>query len=237
MKRINKSSAVMQQRSARVKEGDDPETALYRKLGHFCTPPWAARAGAEILLELDDQARTIWEPACGRGHIAEPLKEYFPVVHATDIHDYGYGGVQDFLLDPPRPGQVDWCFSNPPYHLAAEFLRKGLAVADRGVALLLRIAFLEGVERHGLLYLGDNPLTLCCPFSERVAMVLGGWDPDAQSASCYAWFYFSKIKRWGLPRIQPVGPGTKARLTRRDDARRFATEALAQDGGLFKSVG
>ena len=36
-------------------------------LDYFPTPPWAARAGGELIRRLDPPARTCWEPACGDG--------------------------------------------------------------------------------------------------------------------------------------------------------------------------
>lgn len=224
-KASNKSSAVKQQRAAKVQEGDTPAQALYRLLNFYPTPPWGARAGAEILREMDPDAKVIWEPACGEGHMAEPLKEYFPSVIATDIHDHGYGQVLDFLLLKDAPFEVDWLITNPPFDHAATFLRQGLRFARRGVALLCRIAFLEGGDRYPDLYLGENPMTVCSPFIERLPMQLGEWDPDGSSAACYAWFFFHK----GAPRlpIRSIPPGTKDRLHRASDVRRFAKLAPA----------
>ena len=44
------------------------------------------------------------EPACGRGFMAEVLKEYFLKVDASDIHDYGYGEVKNFLATGEQIG-------------------------------------------------------------------------------------------------------------------------------------
>lgn len=226
-KPANTSAAVRQQKAPAVVAADDPQAALYRALNYFPTPPWAARAGAEILLRLDPGAKSVWEPACGEGHMAVPLLEYFPaMVLATDIHDHGYGTVHDFLMtDPPHGTDVDWIFTNPPFNKAEEFLEKGLRVARRGVALLCRIAFLESGPRYRVLYEGPNRLTLCAVFCDRVPMVLGQWDPEASSAACYAWFFFHK----GAPALPVTGipPGTRDRLHRAEDVRRFAKMAPA----------
>lgn len=223
-KPANKSAAVRQQRAAKDQEEDTPEQRLHRALNYFPTPPWGARAGAEILLDIDPAARTLWEPACGEGHMAEPLKEYFPSVRASDIHAHGYGEVEDFLLTDTAP-PVDWVVSNPPFDHAGAFIRQGLRFATRGVAMLLRIAFLEGRDRYPLLYLGEHPMTLTAVFCERLPMVLGAFDPEASSAVCMAWFFFQK----GAARmpVRPIPPGTKDRLHRREDVRRFAKLASA----------
>ena len=36
-------------------------------LEFFPTPPWAARAGGELIRQLDPEAVNCWEPACGAG--------------------------------------------------------------------------------------------------------------------------------------------------------------------------
>ena len=81
----NTSHAVMAQRIEPKDSRDD-----------FPTPPWATRALLEHV--LDDchafQQKTCLEPACGAGHMARPLTEYFGTVHVSDAYDYGYGRVR-----------------------------------------------------------------------------------------------------------------------------------------------
>ena len=93
------SRAVMEARAPASVERDDAVTALYRALDYFPTPPWAARAGAELVQRLDPLAKTVWEPACGEGHMAGPLAEYFSVC-ASDIHPHGFGLVEETLGFP-----------------------------------------------------------------------------------------------------------------------------------------
>lgn len=217
---MNMSTAVMARRAAADIEADSELQALYRKLDFFPTPPWATRAGAELIRRQDPAAEVVWECACGEGHMAVPLGEYFDVI-ASDVHPHGFGDVIDFLA-PDADMACDWIVTNPPFRVAGDFLRHGLVRARRGVALLLRLPFLEGAERYHLLH-GEQPLTFCAPFSERVPMALGRWDPELSSATAYAWFVWDKQ---GQPMpIQPIGPGTRARLSRQDDAARFAMKA------------
>lgn len=225
----NRSSAVMEQRAPADVEGDDDKRALYRKLEFFPTPPWAARAGAELIQAIDGEARTVLEPACGQLHIAVPAQDYFEQVWASDIHYYGCGQeVMDFLA----PGQVeaffghpddypDWIMSNPPFPKAAEFVTRGLEIARRGVAMLCRVAFLESVGRFPLHFQSRYPLYAMAPFTERVPMQLGSWDPQGSTATAYAWFIYRKFAQLAAPIIMPIPPGTKARLTKTTDAVRF----------------
>jgi ubiquinone/menaquinone biosynthesis C-methylase UbiE len=87
-KRQNTSYAVMAQRIEAQDSLDD-----------FPTPPWATRAFIEHVLggKKRVKSQVCLEPACGSGHMAKVLSEYFGKVKAADIHPYGYGGVHDFL--------------------------------------------------------------------------------------------------------------------------------------------
>lgn len=228
-KRTKGSTAVMTRRAPAEVEQDTEEQALFRTLDYYPTPPWAARAGAEVLQKLDPLARSVWEPACGKGHMAHALREYFPEVRASDIHAHGYGEVLDFM-DPhlevtDRP---DWIFTNPPFKSAETFVRLAMERARRGVAMLCRIQFVETEVRYPLM----RKLALQATFAERVPMALGRWDPKLSSASCYAIFYWmhpdaeeetpfaEAIRASRLLGASPatlIPPGTKRRLWRADD--------------------
>lgn len=78
-------TAVMAQRAPRQVASDDARRRLWRQLDFYPTPPWAARAGAELISEIDPEAKTVWEPACGQGHMAEPLGEYFDVTEPLPL--------------------------------------------------------------------------------------------------------------------------------------------------------
>jgi hypothetical protein len=201
----NTSSAVMAQR----KEPHD-------SLDFFPTPPWSTRALCERL-HRSGALNTCWEPACGAGHMAQPLKEYFKHVYATDIHDYGYGALDDFLL--PRPGghqRFDFIITNPPFRLAHEFAENALRFALAGVALLVRIQFLEGQERYRSLF-SRCPPTWILQFTERVTMLKGRLHNDSTStATAYCWLV------WLLPQVNSITrfhwiPPCRARLERPRD--------------------
>lgn len=223
-------------------EGDGDERALMRALNYFPTPPWAARAGGELIASLDPQAQSVWEPACGAGHMAGPLRERFGSVLASDIHDHGFGLVHDFLGDAPfvAGSGVDWVVTNPPFAKAEAFVELGLSYARRGVAVLCRLAFVESVGRYSLM----RRMAVMAPFAERVPMQLGSWDPDLSSATAYAWFVWmhdaaieaspfrTAIVETGAAGgnlIRMVPPGTCDRLTRADDRAIWAGEVHQPD--------
>ena len=142
----NKSHAVMSQR---VEPGDSPDD--------FPTPPWATRALLEHVVGPKSLSNlTCMEPACGAGHMAKVLSEYFKEVRCSDAHNYGYAPVRDYLAGPQEAKAVDWVITNPPFRLAEEFVLRSLDVAREGVAMLVRTVFLESVGRYNRLF-RDRP--------------------------------------------------------------------------------
>jgi type I restriction-modification system DNA methylase subunit len=124
-KQQNTSYAVMAQR----REAQD-------SLDDFPTPPWATRALIEHVLGGKERVKSqvCLEPACGPGHMAKVLSEYFGKVTAADIHPYGYGRIQDFLATPHETNSFDWVITNPPFRLGEDFTLRALKLARRGVA-------------------------------------------------------------------------------------------------------
>jgi len=183
---------------------------------------------AATIKSIDSEAKSAWEPACGEGHMAEPLRELFTHVRASDIYDFGYGECSDFLNDPNRMAMLsdyDWIITNPPFEHAQAFTETALRIARRGVAMLCRLAFLETVGRFDLLF-GPRGMTWMMPFAERVPMTLGRWDPKAHSATAYCAFVWWKLA--SAPQApMPFAPGTRRMFTKPDDAARFAKAAPA----------
>lgn len=199
----------------------------------FPTAPYGGRVIGELIRRLDPRARTVWECACGPGMLAHGLQDHFEAVYLSDFVQYGAHRVFDFVRDPEDqvPFEADWIATNPPFDLVEEFVRLALARARRGVAMLVRLQLLEGQERHQLLY-DDCRYYAVAPFSERLPLVMGCWDPDASSAAAYAVFLW--LKDGVGPRVRPphpyvidIPPGTKARLTRPSDLQFAALRAAA----------
>ena len=188
----NRSTAVMQRRRVA------PDS-----LDYFPTPPFATRALCEFLenvVEEPIELQRAWEPACGELHMVRPLREYFADVRASDVHAYGDNELIDFPFTGGMEPQTDWVITNPPFKLAEAFIQTGLRVAGRGVAMLLRGAFLEGQDRYATLF-DRTPPDYVLQFVERVAMLegrlvrIGDLDPFAEkpgtkvsTATSYCWF-------------------------------------------------
>ncbi len=195
----NISHAVMSQRNEQRDSLDD-----------FPTPPWATRALIQHVINSEGpfEGLSVLEPACGRGHMASTLQPYFGKVAALDIHDYGFGGIGNFLIDVYERDSFDWVITNPPFKIAEEFIHKALPIARRGVAMLVRTVFIESVGRYGRLF-SINPPSMLAQFTERVPMVRGRVDPKASTATGYAWVIWQKNYQ-GHPQLCWIPPCRRA---------------------------
>lgn len=200
----NTSTAVMQRRVA----GTD-------WLDLYPTPPWATRALCEWLRNASgDLCRlTCWEPAAGLGDMVHPLREYFGEVYASDVDAHNGGHeVSDFLW--PSDRRADFIISNPPFKLAEQFISTALDRSARGVAMLVRSAFLEGVGRHARVY-SKIPPSAVLQFTERVVMHHGKLSKTGSTATAYCWVVWLKDSQQGS-RIHWIAPCRK-RLERDSD--------------------
>jgi hypothetical protein len=178
----NKSHAVVAQRAEFKNSLDD-----------FPTPPWATRALIEhaVASKANLASMTCLEPACGRGHMSVALAEYFQTVISSDVFDYGFGGVADFLKAQYDDQSFDWVITNPPFRLAEDFTKRALTLARYGVAMLTRTVFIESVGRYERLFSLDPP-TAFAQFTERVPMVKGRIDKKASTATGYGWLVWER---------------------------------------------
>lgn len=195
----NTSHAVMAQR---IEARDSPDD--------FPTPPWATRGLIEYVLDNRESlsGKSCLEPACGAGHMARVLKEYFGTVWHSDAYDYGYGPIRDFLAYPFETNSVDWVITNPPFRLSEEFVVRALKIAREGVAILARTVFIESVGRYRNLF-EQIPPTKFAQFAERVPMVKGRLDQKATTATGYAWLVWEKRSNGAAPRLMWVPPCRK----------------------------
>jgi len=127
------------------------------------------------------------------------LQEYFGEVISSDVHDYGYAAVADFLAEPSKRrvsahSGADWIITNPPFKLAESFLEVALARSRIGVALLTRTVFIESIGRYERLFRHNRP-TWFAQFTERVPMIKGRLDRKASTATGYAWLVWLRGKQ------------------------------------------
>lgn len=217
---INGARAIMGSR-------EEPSDSL----DFFPTPPWATRALLErvfpqVVRRSDCHRQTAWEPACGEGHIAEVLREYFVTVLASDIHDYGYGAVSDFLSDPLYDRRGDWIITNPPFAEKSEaFLLRALELARIGVAIFVRLQWLETEGRYERVF-SVHPPTLIAFFAERVNLCKGRWDPEGGTATAYIWLLWVRGQAPRAPFW--IAPGCRKQLARDGDDGWFTKHPVAK---------
>lgn len=158
---------------------------------YYATEPKAA----ELLLEVEPDLISIWECACGEGHLAQVFDRYGKLGYATDIVYRGYAGqanVLDFLNDYILGWHGD-IVTNPPYKYAKEFVEKALEVVRDGgkVCMFLKLTFLEGKARKELFC--KNPPKIVYVSSSRLKCAMNGhFDETGSSAAAYAWFVWEK---------------------------------------------
>lgn len=149
----------------------------------YPTPP----EGTEALLRKERFEGSIWEPACGDGSMSRVLEAAGHPVISTDLIDRGYGaGGIDFLLDFQTSAEN--VITNPPFKLAEQFARHALARSSRKVALLCRLAWLEGIDRQR--FFASTPLARVWVFSWRLRMQRGRlMRPDENTGmTAFAWY-------------------------------------------------
>ena len=155
-------------------DGGRPENDFYP------TPP----AGTLGLLKFESFAGDIWEPACGDGSMSKVLESEGYKVVSTDLQPRGYGEQGDFFFYGSllAPNIV----TNPPFRLAQEFADRALALGCNKLALLCKLAFLEGQERGN--WFPRTPLKNVYVFSERLTMTRNGEPQTGGGMIAFAWF-------------------------------------------------
>lgn len=170
---------------------------------YFPTPKWATHA----LIDSEKFDGDIWECACGDGAMSRVLEQTESQVYSSDLYDrpYGDAGV-DFLTAKRRASNI---VTNPPYNSAEGFVKSGLEKADRKLALLLRLAFLEGGNRNRTIFTVTPP-TRVWVFSERITFYPAGMKAAGSGTTAYAWFVWDKDAS-PTTELKWLKPGYKAK--------------------------
>jgi hypothetical protein len=144
----------------------------------YPTPPEAT----QVLLDRYKFDGNIWECACGNGSMSKVLIENKYDVYSSDLIDRGYGenGI-DFLKTYKK---FDNIVTNPPFNLSTEFTLQALQLANKNVAMLNKLSFLEGINRKNKIFI-QNKLKYIWVFSKRVKF--GG-----NGLMAFGWFIFDK---------------------------------------------
>lgn len=175
-----------------------PDKENREKDDFYPTPP----EGTHALLSVEEFTGHIWEPACGDGAISKVLEGSGYKVRSTDLVDRGYGEHgHDFLMEwDCRPDNI---ITNPPFKLAEQFARHALHITTGKVALLCRLAWLEGKGRRDLFE--NSPLKNVWVFSKRLHMSRNGEPNPNGGMLAFAWFVWERGYT-GRPNLGWVSP-------------------------------
>lgn len=157
---------------------------------YYATDPKAV----EMLLELEQFAPVIWEPACGEGHISKVLQAHGYKVISTDLVYRGFGDPEplDFLKETLEGFEGD-IITNPPYSTGIEFVQRALESVRPGgkVAMFLKVQFLEG-QKRGAFFKDTPPRTVYISRSRISCAKNGDFERFPDSAIAYAWYVWEK---------------------------------------------
>lgn len=176
-----------------------------READFYATPPEYVDCLAHI---VDLNGRTIWEPACGEGHISKRLLTATSAkVYSTDLHDRGYGrGGIDFLRATSTPRNTDAIVTNPPYgDLAEAFVRKAIELMQPVggmVAMFLRNEWDCSAEDRPDLFEGHPAFATKIVTTKRPRWIEGSTGSPRHSYSWFVWDW----RHGGLPTIRYIHP-------------------------------
>lgn len=171
---------------------------------YYPTPAWATHA----LANNEKFEGDIWESACGNGAMTDVLELYGNRIISSDLYDRGFGDVGiDFLSSGQRAANI---ITNPPFNSAEGFVRAGLERADQKLALLLRLAFLEGANRQRTIF-SQCPPSRVWIFSERITFYPANAVQKGSGTTAYAWFVWDKSAP-STTELRWFEPGYKARF-------------------------
>lgn len=170
-------------------------------LDFYETPIWQT----QVLAKHVDIRGHCFEPCVGNGKILdaipeEPLKRYWST---NDINQHRQAVTH---LDATKPAcwsglPFDWVVSNPPFNSASDILNFALSRSRVGVAMLLRLSFLEPTaKRAKLLEMYPPSLLIVLPRTR--------YNPDSDSVDTVttAWMVWYINPRSDQPRGVIVHP-------------------------------
>lgn len=188
----------------------------------YYTEPVLARALVEVLGDSIVPGVRVWEPHAGNGAFVRAAADRGALVRASDINPEAAGlwcGTASMVADvrqgyPWRGARPEWTIGNPPFGEAEEHIRIAREVSTEGCAFLLRLAFLEGLERRAFweehppaaiftlvprpsfleLYPDGTvgPLLYRTETGELVPKPRGGWQRAGSDSAAYAWFVWRR---------------------------------------------
>ena len=143
--------------------------------------------------------KLMFEPCAGAGQLARPLRNVFTEVFTNDL-DKRYG--TDFTFDATdyrawrSVPKTEWVITNPPFSEALPIVENALIHARVGVAMLLRLTFLEPTSaknkrvpypRSTFLEGAADQLRFLVPIGSPRPSFTGNGKRDSVTTAWYVW--------------------------------------------------
>ena len=168
----------------------------------------------KVLLDNIDIYGNVFEPCAGNRDISRALEEHiYSGVHAdrsaifssdlTDESEALYpGDPDDFPKDATtkefweayKASGFDWTVTNPPFNLAPRIIPLAYEYSNRGIAMLLRLTYLEPCGNRAQ-WLAENADQLRCVIPVNPRPKFRG-DSKGTDSCTVAWFVWDKWHSW-----------------------------------------
>lgn len=174
------------------------------KTDFYPTPPDVTEALLRFLETryLLSKCDSIWEPACGEGHMAKVMSRRGYAVTASDLYKTDYipeEELSDFLTSD-RP--CDWIITNPPFSQAEAFIRHALELG-KPCAFLLKSQFWHAQKRQRL-FLEHTPAYVL-PLTWRPDFLMGAKSGSPTMEVLWTVWYGKRTAPLYIPLERPGG--------------------------------
>jgi hypothetical protein len=158
-----------------------PSLLTWALLGSHRFVPWRNKA-------------TVLEPCNGEGAISDVLKEsgLFRLVDTADIDETKPAALTMDAADPgawARMARYDWVISNPPYNQAPAILPLAYDNCRVGMAMLLRLSYLEPCDNRAR-WLAEHPPAKLIVFNPRPRFRADTSGSDSVTSAWFIWHRF-----------------------------------------------
>ncbi len=167
-------------------------------LDRYDTPPFAVAALLRELPEL--RGRRLFDPCSGNGQMAQAVatgrfaevitNDIDPTAPTPNHHDLR----KRWMWESVAP---DWCVTNPPFSLAGECWNLAMDYCRKGVAMLVRLSFLEVCK-------GRERIALCPPIVPIVLPRIRFRGSATDSVTC-AWLVWAQPGTHIPARMECIG--------------------------------
>lgn len=176
-------------------------TDLCKRLEHFETPEWAAKA----ILKREILTRNVVDPCTGTGILAEIAKDAGCDVLAYDIHPWPAYRAKTRHMDFMKMPSGEWVnlhfktpgdftvFMNPPFSKAVDFVEKAMELKARKIVCFQRFAWWESKTRRDF-WIQNPParIYICGDRATSWRHDIPADQRNGSSQTAHAWFVWER---------------------------------------------